>query len=109
MNPVKCQIGPFLTVYFEGLSLKEALAKWNEGLERRAKMQRTIQAVQPGPVVRLAGSGSGDSNDHEKQKLKALAASLPPGWELRESRSKKGQYYYANPSKGLSQHERPKA
>jgi hypothetical protein len=110
MNPVRCNIGPFLTVYFEGLSLKEALSKWKEGLERRAKVQRSMQ-MQPGPVVRLAAPGGGglSESDREKEKLKALAASLPPGWELRESRSKKGQYYYANPAKGLSQHERPKA
>jgi len=109
MNPVKCQVGPFLTVYFESLSLKEACSKWNDFLERRAKVLRAGLGFQPGIVVRAATTSAAQSNqDQQKESLKALAASLPPGWELRESRSKKGQYYYANPAKGLSQHERPK-
>jgi len=32
---------------------------------------------------------------------------LPPGWTKRESRSKKGVYYYVHETKGLSQFERP--
>lgn len=109
MNPVKCQVGPFLTVYFESLSLKEACSKWNDFLERRAKVLRAGQGWQPSIRVAAATTSAALSNqDQQKESLKALAASLPPGWELRESRSKKGQYYYANPAKGLSQHERPK-
>jgi len=108
MNPVKCQVGPFLTVYFESLSLKEACSKWNDFLERKAKVARA-GSYKPGVVVRAVGAGTSMNNqDANAASIKALAASLPPGWELRESRSKKGQYYYANPSKGLSQHERPK-
>jgi len=113
MNPVKCQVGPFLTVYFEGLSLKEALAKWKDGPDRRAKVHAAptglLVRAAPGPVIMGGGLGQSNAQDKEREKLKALAATLPPGWELRESRSKKGTYYYANPAKGLSQHERPTA
>merc|ERR1719231_1790050 len=88
MNPVKCQIGPFLTVYFEGLSLKEALAKWKESLERRAKV-----AAAGGTARFLSATNS------------QIKTPLPPGWEKRESRSKKGVFYYVNEAKGLTQFE----
>lgn len=94
LNPARVPIGPFLTVYFEGRSLKEALAVWKDGAP---------------PLPARSGSGSNGTAQHLSEDLRKLAASLPPGWELRESRSKKGTYFFCNPSKGLSQMERPRA
>jgi hypothetical protein len=119
LNPVRCQIGPFLTVYFEGLSLKEALAQWKGGARAKAGPRGIpITAAPSGIPITAAAApgisisaapGIGDIRQRQDDSLKALVASLPPGWELRESRSKKGVYFYANPAKGLSQMERPKA
>lgn len=103
-NRAKVNIGPFLSVYFEGMTLKDAMARWKGAMGQEA----------------LAAGGSGveathsnrskspsESSNGKHDALKALSAQLPPGWEIRESRSKKGVYYYANPSKGVSQLERP--
>lgn len=89
LNPARVPIGPFLTVYFEGMPLKEAIAIWKNG--------------PPG------GGKNGSAQAAGAQAAAVQEPPLPPGWEKRESRSKKGVYYYANPSKGLSQMERPKA
>jgi len=77
--PARVPIGPFLSVYYEGVPLRDAMTKWKSSRK---------------------GADSADS-------VAALIKGLPPGWELRESRSKRGVYYYANPAKGLSQLERP--
>lgn len=89
--PARVPIGPFLGVYFEGLTLKKALAQW---ADREAE---------------ITNVKSSSSNGQALKDVQAAAATLPPGWELRESRSKKGVYYYAHPAKGLTSFERPKA
>merc|ERR1712129_630148 len=95
-NPARVPIGPFLTVYFEGMPLKEALAHWKNGTVRNGGLQPEEVAQQVVQVVPAAPIGN-----------VAQEPPLPLGWEKRESRSKKGVFYYANPSKGLSQMERP--
>eukprot|EP00439_Symbiodinium_sp_Y106_P014294 s3564_g2.t1 len=92
MSPAKVPIGPFLSVYFEGMSVREASAAWKGGPPARPR---------PAPKVK-----QGSITD---PKLKELQAGLPPGWEVRESRSKKGIYFFAHPSSGRSQMERPRA
>lgn len=95
LNPARVPIGPFLTVYFEGMPLREALAHWKNGPPTSGKGSISAAAAQASAAA-LATTGGQEPG-------------LPPGWEKRESRSKKGVYYYANPSKGLSQMERPTA
>ncbi|CAE7224644.1 unnamed protein product [Symbiodinium sp. CCMP2592] len=86
MSPAKVPIGPFLSVYFEGMSVREASAAWKGGPPARP---RPAPKVKQGPIT--------------DPKLKELQAGLPPGWEVRESRSKKGIYFFAHPSSGRSQ------
>lgn len=108
LNPARVPIGPFLTVYFEGVSLKEALLRWKGGPPRNGGSQAAAGSrVVAAPVGGSAAGGSAAGGNSSN--LRALESKLPPGWELRESRSKKGVYYYANPSKGLSQMVRPTA
>eukprot|EP00913_Durusdinium_trenchii_P006750 g6346.t1 len=92
MSPAKVPIGPFLSVYFEGMSVREASAAWKNGPPKRP-----AKPAAPKPGVLL------------DPKLKELQAGLPAGWEVRESRSKKGVYFFAHPATGRSQMERPKA
>jgi len=106
----------------------EELLNLKSELERRKKTERreinelqeeiaTMQTLYQYRTYSIDSSeeSSGEEDEgkgqqqRQQESLKALAASLPPGWELRESRSKKGVYYYANPALGLSQNERPKA
>lgn len=97
LNPARVPIGPFLTVYFEGMPLKEALAHWKNGTVRNNGSIQAEVVQQVVPVAPVAPSAP----------IVIQEPPLPPGWEKRESRSKKGVFYYANPSKGLSQMERP--
>lgn len=92
LNPARVPVGPFLTVYYEGMPLKEALGHWKNGPPTQGK-----GSIASGQAAQAAAMGGGQE------------PALPPGWEKRESRSKKGVYYYANPSKGLSTMERPTA
>lgn len=46
--------------------------------------------------------------DRSRSPAKA-GKSLPAGWEKRESRSRRGVFYYVNEAKGLTQFERPEA
>jgi len=111
INPAKCPIGPFLTVYFEGTSLKAALSKWKGGAPKQQVSGRPMISLSLGGgagAVHRARSPPGE-NGREQAELRQLSRGLPAGWEVRTSRSKKGVYYYANPSKGLSQMERPRA
>ncbi|CAJ1374408.1 unnamed protein product, partial [Effrenium voratum] len=62
MSPAKVPIGPFLSVYFEGMSVREASAAWKNGPPRRA--------TRPAP--------GGTALD---PKLRELQAGLPAGWE----------------------------
>jgi len=94
LNPARVPIGPFLSVYFEGVSLKEALSRW-------------INGAPPPPARSATGRGAAVA-DNKPDDIKKLELTLPPGWVMRESRSKKGVYYYCHPAKGLSQMERPK-
>lgn len=48
------------------------------------------------------------SSEESSEEESSSDEALPPGWEKRESRTKKGVYYYAHVAKGLSQMERPK-
>eukprot|EP00928_Gymnodinium_smaydae_P081148 TRINITY_DN64719_c0_g1_i1.p1 TRINITY_DN64719_c0_g1~~TRINITY_DN64719_c0_g1_i1.p1 ORF type:complete len:367 (-),score=82.60 TRINITY_DN64719_c0_g1_i1:109-1209(-) len=95
MNQAGVPIGPFLSVYYEGMGLRDALAQWRPAADANGGEQR--------PRAAANGASSAASS------IAAINATLPPGWELRESRSKKGVFYYANQAKGLSQMERPKA
>eukprot|EP00440_Ansanella_granifera_P011511 gb/GFBE01012497.1/.p1 GENE.gb/GFBE01012497.1/~~gb/GFBE01012497.1/.p1 ORF type:complete len:373 (+),score=53.27 gb/GFBE01012497.1/:1-1119(+) len=101
MSPAKVPIGPFLSVYFEGMTVREASNAWKNGpppIPVRAKPQAKVST----------GAGAATTS-HVDANLKALQAGLPPGWEVRESRSKKGVYFFAHPASGRSQMERPKA
>lgn len=131
LNPAKVPVGPFLSVYFEGASLKEALAKWKggpppplpgeplclppialPGASSAASSSAPAPAAPVAPVVPPAPGPvtlAPTAAAQQDPSLRALSAKLPPGWEIRESRSKKGVFFYANPAKGLSQMERPKA
>eukprot|EP00929_Paragymnodinium_shiwhaense_P112955 TRINITY_DN81217_c0_g1_i1.p2 TRINITY_DN81217_c0_g1~~TRINITY_DN81217_c0_g1_i1.p2 ORF type:complete len:347 (+),score=91.60 TRINITY_DN81217_c0_g1_i1:62-1102(+) len=88
LTPANVAIGPFLSVYFEGVDLKDAIGKWQVAEKKRA---------------------AGNAAKTQDAAIKAIQASLPPGWEVRESRSKKGTYYYANVAKGITQYEKPRA
>lgn len=101
MSPAKVPIGPFLSVYFEGLSVREATNLWKNGPPPKPKPK-------PAPVRGAATAPAAAVASAADASLRALQAGLPPGWEVRESRSKKGVYFFANPSKGLSQMERPR-
>lgn len=105
LNPARVPIGPFLTVYFEGVPLKEALAKWKNGPPPPPNAAKPVPPV----VTSLPPVPAALSAWPEIKVSVPKEPPLPPGWEMRESRSKKGVYYYANPSKGLSQMERPRA
>eukprot|EP00931_Biecheleriopsis_adriatica_P102842 TRINITY_DN77753_c0_g1_i1.p1 TRINITY_DN77753_c0_g1~~TRINITY_DN77753_c0_g1_i1.p1 ORF type:complete len:354 (-),score=77.40 TRINITY_DN77753_c0_g1_i1:37-1098(-) len=94
--PAMVPVGPFLSVYFEGMTVAEATAAWKNG------------PPPPRGGAQRASAASGAAPSHQDPKLRAIQATLPPGWEIRESRSKKGVYFYANPAKGLTQMERPK-
>lgn len=114
LNPAKVPIGVFLGVYFEGLSLKEATNRWRmDTAEAKAPQRpagldgRGLEASRsrsPPPAIQQASRAA-----QEDGSLRALVETLPPGWELRESRSKKGVFYYAHAATGRSQLERPKA
>jgi len=98
MSPAKVPIGPFLSVYFEGMTVREASNAWKNG-----PPMRPVRS-QAKPVARVsAAAANADAS------LRALQAGLPPGWEVRESRSKKGVYFFAHPATGRSQMERPRA
>jgi len=119
LNPAKVPIGPFLSVYFEGFSLKQALEVWRDhphrnGTTGNGKAANGGGGKQTAPPS-VGGSGAVARNvdvaprSEKSEQIRALEKTLPPGWEIRESRTKKGVYYYANPSKGTSQMERPKS
>jgi len=97
MSPAKVPIGPFLSVYFEGMSVREASNAWKNGPPKRPPA-----ALRPMSVPQKQGVLT-------DPKLQELQAGLPPGWEVRESRTKKGMYFFAHPATGRSQMERPKA
>ncbi|CAL1172294.1 unnamed protein product [Cladocopium goreaui] len=104
MSPAKVPIGPFLSVYFEGMSVREASNAWKNGPPKRPATPRLAPAPVPVPAPVPAKQGV-----HMDPKLQELQAGLPPGWEVRESRSKRGMYFFAHPASGRSQMERPKA
>merc|ERR1712232_760148 len=110
MTPAKVAVGPFLTVYFEGAPLKEAMARWKDGNRGRVLPRAsdsdedeggTIGGVRPKAAARSKTStaiGGFNGNDGKvtsaassSETLRTMCAELPPlppGWELRESRSK---------------------
>lgn len=118
LQTAKAPTGVFLTIYFEGGTVKEAREKW-----------KAIASKKVAPSAPVVSSGSNGSSGWtigvSKESAAVLGiqarngqpgagglpnvAPLPPGWALRESRSKKGVYYYAHEAKGLSQLERPTA
>lgn len=122
LNPARVPIGPFLTVYFEGMPLKEALARWKNGVPKPLASTNTSAGSSLGSnsANNLVGGGSKPPGAVNSGIIEPPAApryqepgpppppALPSGWEMRESRSKKGVFYYAHPAKGLSQMERPK-
>eukprot|EP00435_Cladocopium_sp_Y103_P050781 s1075_g15.t1 len=81
MSPAKVPIGPFLSVYFEGMSVREASNAWKNGPPKRSATPRLAPA--PAPAVPMPAAKQGV---HMDPKLQELQAGLPPGWEVRESR-----------------------
>lgn len=108
LRKAKAPLGVFLTVYFEGGTLREATVVWEARAESSAR-----RAQESSSAVGSGRRGAADEKEAEKRrrmlKMQEGLPPLPPGWEIRESRSKKGVYYYANEAKGLSQLERPQA
>lgn len=107
LQNAKSPIGVFLTIYFEGGTVKVARERWKAIKARGSGGSASTPARTFGNGITVAAASS--SSDSAKAASLPKIAPLPPGWELRESRSKKGVYYYANEAKGLSQIERPKA
>lgn len=109
MIPAKVPIGPFLSVYFEGVPLREAVSRWKNGQHLPPSHHFPSQSsALKAPMMAAPMVVSSRQDDIPDETVSILSKGLPEGWEIRESRSKKGVYYYANQAKGLSQLERPK-
>merc|ERR1711971_992199 len=82
LNPAKVPIGPFLSVYFEGFALKQALEVWKDHPQRNGTGSKSADNVAPS----VPGSARGEAVRSEKSdQIRALEKTLPPVWEIRES------------------------